>query len=394
VVPGGEITVAVAPGALELPRAALFAWIQQSASAVAGYYGRFPADRTRLLVVPGSGRGVSSGRSWGYRGASVRIVIGAQATPLDLARDWILVHELTHLAFPSVPSRHHWIEEGLASYVEPVARAQAGQLAPEAVWAELAAGLPKGLPQPGDRGLDHTPTWGRTYWGGALFALLADVEIHRRTQNRAGLQEALRAILATGNMETSSPLEPLLDIGDRATGVPVLAELYGRMKDQPAPVDLDALWRELGVQIDGRARASTTAPRSPPPAVRSPRLGRSLRGEPPPGLTTSHPQEAPMTSPALVDRIQTVLAQLERAQWIPQLLTRLFIGYFFLETGWGKIHNLDAMAQRFAGWGIPFAAFNAALSGYTELIGGALILIGCSHGSPRSRSSSTWSWRS
>ena len=83
-----------------------------------------------------------------------------------------------------------------------------------------------------------------------------------------------------------------------------------------------------------------------------------------------------MTSPALVDRIPTVLAQLERAQWIPQLLTRLFIGYFFLETGWGKIHNLDAMAQRFARWGIPFAAFNAALSGYTELIGGALILIG------------------
>ena len=182
-VPGGEIMVAVAPGALEVPRAALLAWNQQSASAVAGYYGRFPAPRTRLLVVPGSGRSVSSGRSWGYRGASVRIIIGAQATPADLARDWILVHELTHLAFPSVPSRHHWIEEGLASYVEPVARAQAGQLAKEAVWAELAAGLPKGLPQPGDRGLDHTPTWGRTYWGGALFALLADVEIHgaRRT---------------------------------------------------------------------------------------------------------------------------------------------------------------------------------------------------------------------
>ena len=83
-----------------------------------------------------------------------------------------------------------------------------------------------------------------------------------------------------------------------------------------------------------------------------------------------------MTSPALVDRVQAVLARLERAQWIPQLLTRLFVGYFFFETGWAKIHNLDAMAQRFAGWGIPFPAFNAALSGYTELIGGALILIG------------------
>jgi hypothetical protein len=260
-VPGGEITVAVAPGALQLPRAALLAWIRQSASAVAGYYGRFPAERVRLLVVPAPGRGVTSGKSWGHRGAAVRIVVGAQATAADLAGDWILIHELTHLAFPAVPSRHHWIEEGLASYVEPVARAQAGQLAPDAVWAELAAGLPKGLPQPGDRGLDHTPTWGRTYWGGALFALLADVEIHRRTQNRAGLQDALRAILATGNMETSSPLESVLGIGDRATGVPVLAELYGRMKDQPAPVDLDALWRELGVvPLGRRARLDDSAP--------------------------------------------------------------------------------------------------------------------------------------
>ena len=83
-----------------------------------------------------------------------------------------------------------------------------------------------------------------------------------------------------------------------------------------------------------------------------------------------------MTSPALVERAQAVLAQLERSQWIPQLLTRLFVGYFFFETGWSKIHNLDAMAERFAGWGIPFPAFNAALSGYTELIGGALILVG------------------
>jgi len=61
-----------------------------------------------------------------------------------------------------VPARHHWIEEGLATYLEPVARAQGGQLDPRVVWSELAAGLPTGLPRAGDRGLDHTPTWGRT----------------------------------------------------------------------------------------------------------------------------------------------------------------------------------------------------------------------------------------
>ena len=63
-------------------------------------------------------------------------------------------------------------------------------------------------------------------------------------------------------------------------------------------------------------------------------------------------------------------------RWLAPLLMRLFLGYFFLETGWGKIHNLDAFTQRFAGWGIPHPAFNAALSAYTEFIGGALTIAG------------------
>ena len=42
----------------------------------------------------------------------------------------------------------------------------------------------------------------------------------------------------------------------------------------------------------------------------------------------------------------------------------------------GKIHNIETFAQRFAGWGIPFPYFNAVLSAYTELIGGALITVG------------------
>jgi putative oxidoreductase len=65
-----------------------------------------------------------------------------------------------------------------------------------------------------------------------------------------------------------------------------------------------------------------------------------------------------------------------RLRWLAPLLMRQFLGYFFLETGWGKIHNLDTFTQRFAGWGIPHPAFNAALSAYTEFIGGALTIVG------------------
>src|SRR5579864_8271907 len=76
-----------------------------------------------------------------------------------------------------------------------------------------------------------------------------------------------------------------------------------------------------------------------------------------------------ITAAELFDRLAS-------ASWIPALLTRLFVGYFFMETGWGKIHNLDAFTMRFAQWGIPHPAFNAALSGYTEFLGGALTILG------------------
>ena len=50
-----------------------------------------------------------------------------------------------------------------------------------------------------------------------------------------------------------------------------------------------------------------------------------------------------------------------RLRWLAPLLMRLFLGYFFLETGWGKIHNLATFTQRFMEWGISLPAFNAAL---------------------------------
>jgi len=126
----------------------------------------------------------------------------------------------------------------------------------------LMDGLPKGLPGPEDRGLDFTPTWGRTYWGGALFCLLADIEIRKRTGNRKGLEDALRAILAAGGtVQAEWPLTKALRIGDEATGVPVLSELYEKMKASPSPVDLNDLWKQLGVEKKkGRIQFNDSAP--------------------------------------------------------------------------------------------------------------------------------------
>jgi len=276
-VPGGDISVEMTREATTLDHAALMQWVRQSAAAVAAFYGRFPVSKTRILVTPRAGSGVSGGRTWAEEGGLIRIRVGESSTQADFANDWVLVHEMTHLALPSLPDDQEWLEEGLATYVEPLARAQAGRLSDEDVWSSMVDGMPKGLPESGDQGLDRTHTWGRTYWGGALFCLLADLEIRRRTGNAKGLQDALRAILGGGNMENSSAIAPLLATGDRAVGVPVLEELYARQKDSPETTDLTALWRRLGVIPAGRTvRFDDAAPEA---AIR-----RSLTTAPP----TSH----------------------------------------------------------------------------------------------------------
>ena len=255
-----SLELGYAPQAFELSDEGLSDWVRTSARAVESYYGRFPIDGVKLELRAVGGRGVRTGRTEG--GRLIQVVVGRASTRDDLRRDWVLVHEMVHLALPSVASPHHWLEEGLATYVEPFARLEIGELPAEEVWNDLVEGLPNGLPRTGDRGLDRTPTWGRTYWGGALYFLLADVEIRKRTDNAKGLRDALRGILEAGGTARSYwPIERVLEAGDKATGVPVLAELYARMRHDPAPVDLDALWRELGIERhEGSVRFKSDAP--------------------------------------------------------------------------------------------------------------------------------------
>ena len=246
---GGKIEVIFSSAPAEPLRKLVLGWVASSARAVTVYYEQFPVSHLQIRLRFFDGHGVRGGRTTGWDGASIEISVGRASAASDFTEDWVLTHEMVHLAFPSVPEEHHWMEEGSATYIEPIARARAGDLTPEKVWGDFVDGLPQGLPQPGDHGLDFTPTWGRTHWGGALFCLLADVEIRKRTGNKKGLEDALRAVLkGGGTIESDWPLTRTLQIGDGATGVPVLRELYDKMKGTPAPVDLKELWKELGVE--------------------------------------------------------------------------------------------------------------------------------------------------
>ncbi len=250
---GSTLHVDFAEGPLDLPRQTILAHIAAAASAVATYYGRFPVATARVLVIPVAGRhGILQGTTWGDMHGSpgfTRLRIGEHTTAADLAADWTTTHELTHMAFSSMPDNQHWIEEGLATYIEPIARVMTGNLTAEKIWTDMVRDMPQGEPAPGDQGLDHTHTWGRTYWGGAMFSLVADVEIRQETHNRKGLQDALRAIVnAGGTIDHDWTLPQAFAISDRATNTHVLTRLYDDWKDKPVQVDLSALWSKLGIR--------------------------------------------------------------------------------------------------------------------------------------------------
>jgi hypothetical protein len=256
---GAELNIAGGSIEIEFVRSASAAWesvarqwVERSARAISDYYGKFPVARLRLRIASSAGSRARDGTAYGWRGPLITIALGRDATTASLADDWLLTHEMVHLAFPSLPERHHWLEEGLATYIEPIAQARAGLLTPERIWYDFVVGLPQGQPQSGDRGLDNTPTWGRTYWGGALYYLRADLLIRQRTGNRYGLEHSLRAILAAGgSIDRDWNVDQVLDVADQAVGVPVLRELYDEMASQPVTVDLGALWQQLGIRRQG-----------------------------------------------------------------------------------------------------------------------------------------------
>jgi hypothetical protein len=260
-VDGEDVVLVLLPGKLDAEDDVI-AWVRDAARAVRGFYGKLPVRRIVLFLRPVRGSRIGYGTTMGGSGAGIAIDVGSRARRARFADDWILVHEMTHTALPDLGMVHHWLEEGLATYVEPLARVRAGLLTKERVWKDWIENMPKGEPEEGDEGLDRTHTWGRTYWGGALFCLVADVEIRTRTGGKKSLRDALLGIQAAGgDISVTWPIERVIEFGDLATGVPVLRETYDRMKEAPVDVDLGSIWKRLGVAVEGdRVTFDASAP--------------------------------------------------------------------------------------------------------------------------------------
>jgi hypothetical protein len=245
--------VTVSDGEVAVSDHELQTYIEHGATSVKTYFGRFPANHLNLRIRSVKGDRVRFGRSSPTAGGTIMLLIGRDAKADALDSDWTLTHEMVHLAFPATKGDNHdWLGEGMATYVEPIARAQAGYLSQGELWRQFVEYMPRALPQPGDGGLDGSRGIGRIYWGGALFCLLADLEIRKQTHNRKGLQDAFRRIMAEdGTMQWEWDINEIFATGDRATGTKVLSTLYREWRDKPVTVNLEKLWQQLGIERKG-----------------------------------------------------------------------------------------------------------------------------------------------
>lgn len=84
--------------------------------------------------------------------------------------------------------------------------------------------------------------------------------------------------------------------------------------------------------------------------------------------------------PTLTDRIsrfrRLVLRVSTGLRWLPPTVARLTLGWVFIESGWGKLHDLPKVVAFFTDLGIPAPQFQAPLAAGTEFLCGALLLVG------------------
>jgi predicted metalloprotease with PDZ domain len=227
-------------------------WVGDAAGCVASLFGRFPVAPTIFIVPVGRADEVVFGRVLSLAGASVALLVGTETRPGQLHDDWVSVHELFHLGTPSFVGEGHWLEEGLATYYEPILRERAGWMREQDLWTHFAREMQRGLRRPGAApSLEDRDDIDSTYWGGALFALLADVRIRAATRGARSLDTVMRAALdQLGDATHAATVAEFLRVGDEASGTHVLSELYAHDAMAGEPVDLEALWRSLGVEVN------------------------------------------------------------------------------------------------------------------------------------------------
>lgn len=276
---GVQVDLAVLPGELAVGLDGLVRAITGDIRAVSSVCGHFPVSSLDVVVVPVGPEmdgeppdPIAFGLVRRGGGASVMLLVRADASEEDVRRHWVAPHELSHLLLPLIDRRDAWLSEGFATYYQEVTRVRAGLEDEETAWARIVDGCVRGAADAQDEGalslsqaaasMRETGHFRRVYWSGMAFALAADVRL--RTRARPSSLDALLCAEGPVFRQTTAtmPATTALRTLDRALGAPVLApmgEAWSARADFPATAPLLA---RLGVHVasDGSVTLDDDAP--------------------------------------------------------------------------------------------------------------------------------------
>lgn len=255
---GAIIEVQFLDGVPQIGKAALLDWVKRCVKAVCSYFGQMPVKKLRIKIQNSIGNDIGFSTTGVERGvAEIEVPLGSEISQKTLNEDWVLTHEMVHLAFPIVAWKDRWLTEGMATYIEPLARMKIGSITEKEVWGDLIRNTAKGLPRSENDPLIGARRIDRIYWGGAIFCLIADVEIRKKSNNRVGLQDVLSYIPKSGvNIYSDDEPRNALSRAERSDELKIATQLLLKLYDQynSSPIlkpNLAELFASLGVSRSG-----------------------------------------------------------------------------------------------------------------------------------------------
>ena len=244
--------------------AELIEWVRASANNVELAYGRFPNPAAKIVVIPsannswGSNSSVIFGRVTRSKGETVELFVNPERPIEEYYESWVATHEFSHLMLPLLHERHRWISEGFASYYQNVLMSRAGHYSAETAWSELSAGFERGQASRPELSPNEAGRAGmrsarmKIYWSGAAIALLADVELRKRSDGAESLDTVLgklQSCCLPSRRQWSGPR--LFERLDSFVDEPVFMPLYRKYANERGFPDLQPVLADLGVLQDG-----------------------------------------------------------------------------------------------------------------------------------------------
>lgn len=270
---GGELRIALLRPVGSIDSAAVIDWVHDTAGNVSLAYGRFPSPSPQVVVLPVGGGGWQSdspvpyGRVLRDGGETVELFINEQRPIAEFYDDWTATHEFSHLMLPFVRPAHRWISEGFAQYFQNVLLTRAGQYDEQRAWQKLHDGFERGRNSRPELSPNEAARQGvgaatmKIYWSGAIIALMADVELRRRSGGSESLDSVLGQLqhccLPSARSWSGTELFEKLD---GFVEEPVFMPLYRQHADTSGFPGFEAILEDLGVTVhDGTVRLSNDA---------------------------------------------------------------------------------------------------------------------------------------